>query len=174
MDPEASIRLSPNDVRRVIRALEVWYETGETISAHNAATRLLPPRYTSLKLGLNYEKREQLWARIDGRVEEMTRQGLVEEVRGLLRRGVPAHCTAMQAIGYKELVAAVQEDGDIAAALEEVKLRSRQYAKRQLTWFRRDRSIAWFLHGAQPDMGAVQRFAAEKLAQAGIFPAEGQ
>ena len=168
IDPESATRLHPMDTKRVIRALEVWYETGETISAHNAATRLLPPRYTALKLGLNYENRADLYARIDARVEEMAASGLADEVRALLESGVSSGCTAMQAIGYKELCAAVENGGDLTAALDEVKLRSRQYAKRQLTWFRRDRTTRWYRHGSQPDPEALRRFAAEKLAEAGI------
>ena len=168
IDPESATRLHPMDTKRVIRALEVWYETGETISAHNAATRLLPPRYTALKLGLNYENRADLYARIDARVEEMAASGLADEVRALLESGVSSSCTAMQAIGYKELCAAVEDGGDLTAALDEVKLRSRQYAKRQLTWFRRDRTTQWYRHGSQPDPEALRRFAAEKLAEAGI------
>ena len=168
IDPESATRLHPMDTKRVIRALEVWYETGETISAHNAATRLLPPRYTALKLGLNYEDRADLYARIDARVEEMAASGLADEVRALLESGVSSGCTAMQAIGYKELCAAVEDGGDLTAALDEVKLRSRQYAKRQLTWFRRDRTTQWYRHGSQPDLEALRRFAAEKLAEAGI------
>ena len=168
IDPESATRLHPMDTKRVIRALEVWYETGETISAHNAATRLLPPRYTALKLGLNYENRADLYARIDARVEEMAASGLADEVRALLESGVSSGCTAMQAIGYKELCAAVEDGGDLTAALDEVKLRSRQYAKRQLTWFRRDRTTQWYRHGSQPDPEALRRFAAEKLDEAGI------
>ena len=168
IDPESATRLHPMDTKRVIRALEVWYETGETISAHNAATRLLPPRYTALKIGLNYENRADLYARIDARVDEMAASGLAGEVRTLLDSGVSSGCTAMQAIGYKELCEAVEDGGDLTAALEEVKLRSRQYAKRQLTWFRRDRTTQWYRHGSQPDLEALRRFAAEKLAEAGI------
>ena len=168
IDPESATRLHPMDTKRVIRALEVWYETGETISAHNAATRLLPPRYTALKLGLNYENRADLYTRIDARVEEMAAAGLADEVRALLESGISSGCTAMQAIGYKELCAAVEDGGDLTAALDEVKLRSRQYAKRQLTWFRRDRTTQWYRHGSQPDPEALRRFAAEKLAEAGI------
>ena len=168
IDPEAALRLSPQDTKRVIRALEVWYETGTTISAHNAASRLLPPRYTALKLGLNFEDRSDLWRRIDLRVDEMARLGLVEEVRSLLDSGINPGCTAMQAIGYKEIARALQSGGDVTAALEEVKLRTRQYAKRQLTWFRRDRSTAWYLHGHEADLPALRRFAAEKLNASGI------
>ena len=170
IDPEAAIRLHPRDTKRVIRALEVYYETGTTISAHNAATRLLPPRYTALKLGLNFEDRADLYRRIDRRVDEMAEQGLADEVRALLDSGVSPGCTAMQAIGYKELAAAVTGGGDLHAALEQVKLRSRQYAKRQLTWFRRDRSIQWFRYaaGQQPDLAALRRFVTEKMTESGI------
>lgn len=168
VDPESATRLHPMDTKRVIRALEVWYETGETISAHNAATRLLPPRYTALKLGLNFENRADLWARIDKRVDEMAELGLAEEVEALLESGISPTCTAMQAIGYKEMAGAVRSGGDLTTALEEVKRRSRQYAKRQLTWFKRDKSTQWYKHGSQPDLAALQQFAAEKLAEAGI------
>ena len=98
----------------------------------------------------------------------MAASGLADEVRALLESGVSSGCTAMQAIGYKELCAAVEDGGDLTAALDEVKLRSRQYAKRQLTWFRRDRTTQWYRHGSQPDPEALRRFAAEKLAEAGI------
>ncbi len=168
VDPEAAIRIHPMDTKRVIRALEVWHETGCTISAHNAATRLLPPRYTALKLGLNFADRADLYRRIDRRVDEMARLGLAGEVRALLERGISPRCTAMQAIGYKELAAAVAGGGELEAALEQVKLRSRQYAKRQLTWFRRDRTIQWFLFGSEPDLEGLRRFATEKIMASGI------
>lgn len=169
VDPESATRLHPMDTKRVIRALEVWYETGETISAHNAATRLLPPRYTALKIGLNFENRSDLWARIDRRVDQMAELGLEDEVRTLLASGVPENCTAMQAIGYKELADAVSSGGDMAAALEEVKLRSRQYAKRQLTWFRRDRETCWYKYADGPDITALHQFAEQALGQTGII-----
>ena len=168
VDPEAAIRIHPMDTKRVIRVLEVWHETGCTISAHNAATRLLPPRYTALKLGLNFADRADLYRRIDRRVDEMARLGLAGEVRALLERGISPRCTAMQAIGYKELAAAVAGGGELEAALEQVKLRSRQYAKRQLTWFRRDRTIQWFLFGSEPDLEGLRRFATEKIMASGI------
>ena len=168
VDPEACGRIAKADTKRVLRALEVWHETGKTITAHNEATRSLPPRYTALKLGLNFEDRTDLWKRIDLRVDMMEELGLVEEVQGLLDRGVGMDCTAMQAIGYKEVARALQTGGSIHDALEEVKLRSRQYAKRQLTWFRRDKDTAWYLHGKTPDMAALRRFATEKIIEAGI------
>ena len=143
VDPETAARLHPNDHKRIVRALEVFRSTGRTISQHDRETRALPPRYDALTIGLTFRERADLWARIDRRVDQMARDGLEAEVRGLLSSGLPRTCTAMQAIGYKEFVAAV--DGQISwkEAEELVKLRSRQYAKRQLTWFRRREGTQW-------------------------------
>lgn len=151
IDPEAAARLHPNDEKRIIRALEVWYETGKTITAHNLETQALSPRYDALKLGLNFADRADLWARIDARVDEMMGAGLEAEVRALLAEGIPERCTAMQAIGYKEMAAALREGRSAAAAAGEIKLRSRQYAKRQLTWFRRDKAVQWMNWGKIPN-----------------------
>lgn len=144
VDPEAAGRLHPNDEKRIIRALEVFLSTGKTITRHNEESATIPPRYRPLMIGLDFEDREQLRRRIDLRVDEMMKRGLEEEVRDLLGSGVPAHCTAMQAIGYKEIVRAIREGRPAQEGAEEVKLRSRQYAKRQLTWFRRNSAIHWF------------------------------
>ena len=143
VDPDTAARLHPNDEKRIVRALEVFYTTGKTISQHNAETQTIPPRYDALTLTLAFERREDMWARIDRRVDVMMADGLVEEVRSLLDSGVPDQCTAMQAIGYKEMAAALRGDGDVSAAAGEIKLRSRQYAKRQLTWFRRNPAAKW-------------------------------
>ena len=96
-----------------------------------------------------------MWARIDRRVDVMMEQGLVAEVEALLASGVPEKCTAMQAIGYKEMAAALRGDGDTRRAAEEIKLRSRQYAKRQLTWFGRNDRAKRILWDAQPDFAAA-------------------
>ena len=158
VDPVAAARLHANDEKRIVRALEVFLTTGKTITQHNAETQALPPRYDALTLTLSFERREDMWRRIDRRVDIMMEQGLVEEVRQLLDSGVPDKCTAMQAIGYKELVHAVRLNGDIHAAAEEVKLRSRQYAKRQLTWFKRNTQAKPLIWGIEPDFsGALQR-----------------
>ena len=168
IDPEAAARLHPNDEKRILRALEVWYETGETISEHDRRTRDLPPRYDGVTLALTYRDRAALYARIDRRVDRMMAAGLAGEVRALLDRGVPPDCTAMQAIGYKELVPAILSGGDLSAAAEEIKLRSRQYAKRQLTWFRRDKSAHWLELDDPPDFSAVLRDSTEYLRQRGV------
>ena len=142
VDPEAALR-SQGNPRRIIRALEVYCETGQTITAHNLKTQAIPPRYSPLWLGLDFEDRAELYRRIDLRVDIMLETGLVEEIQSLLASGIPANSTAMQAIGYKEFVHALSGNGSIAAAADEVKKGSRRYAKRQLTWFRRNRDMHW-------------------------------
>ncbi len=168
IDPEAAARLHPNDEKRIIRALEVWYQTGKTITQHNLETQAIPPRYDALTIGLAFEQREDMWRRIDRRVDEMMSAGLVDEVRALLARGVPETCTAMQAIGYKEMVRAVLESGDVQGAAEEVKLRSRQYAKRQLTWFRRNQATRWYQWGSEPDFADALRASTKYMGEFGL------
>ena len=167
-DPETAGRLHPNDHKRIVRALEVFQQTGKTISQHNRETRALPLRYDALTLSLAFQRREDMWARIDRRVDEMMAAGLAEEVRALLDSGVPVRCTAMQAIGYKEMAAALRGGGDVCAAAEEIKLRSRQYAKRQLTWFRRTEGAKWLFWGPEPDFEAACRTSTKYLEEFGL------
>ena len=141
VDPESADRLK--DTRRILRALEVYYETGITITEHNRRTQAIPPRYTPLWLGLDFAQRSDLYRRIDLRVGLMLEMGLMEEIRDLLGSGIPAKCTAMQAIGYKEFVAALEGQCTIEEAADEVRKASRHYAKRQLTWLRRNKNIHW-------------------------------
>ena len=148
IDPDAAARLHLSDRKRIIRALEVYYETGQTITAHNLKTQAIPPRYTPLWLGLDFADRAELYRRIDLRVEIMLQQGLIEEIRQLLASGIPQKCTAMQAIGYKEFVTALDGQCTIEEAAEEVRKSSRHYAKRQLTWFRRNKNIHWLTRQA--------------------------
>ena len=143
IDPDAAARLHLSDRKRIIRALEVFYETGETITAHNIRTQAIPPRYTPLWLGLDFAHRAELYRRIDMRVDIMLQQGLMEEIRNLLASGIPEKCTAMQAIGYKEFLCALDGQCTIEEAADDVRKSSRHYAKRQLTWFRRNKNIHW-------------------------------
>ena len=168
VDPDSAARLHPNDEKRIFRALEVYQSTGKTITQHNLETQAIPPRYDALTLALAFERREDMWSRIDRRVDQMMDQGLVAEVQGLLDSGVPAKCTAMQAIGYKEMAAALLSHGDVSAGAEEVKLRSRQYAKRQLTWFRRNRAARWLLWGREPDFAAALQTSTEYMEEFGL------
>lgn len=168
VDPTRAARLHIGDEKRILRALEVWYETGETITAHDEATKDLPPRYEAVRLGVSFRERADLWERIGRRVDAMLTAGLEEEVRALLDRGLSPRCTAMQAIGYKELAAALAKDGDPAAAAEEIKLRSRQYAKRQLTWFRRTGGVRWILWDKEPDISAAAAEATKFASGSGL------
>ena len=143
IDPEAAARLHLSDRKRIIRALEVYLETGQTITEHNRKTQLIPPKYTPLWLGLDFADRAELYRRIDTRVDLMLEMGLISEIQDLLASGIPPKCTAMQAIGYKEFVSALHGEETIAQAAEEVKKSSRHYAKRQLTWFRRNPRLHW-------------------------------
>ena len=143
VDPDSAARLHLSDRKRILRALEVWLETGETITEHNRKTQAIPPRYTPLWLGLDFADRAELYHRIDLRVDIMLEMGLMEEIRELLASGIPAKFTAMQAIGYKEFVNALNGEETVEKAAEEVKKSSRHYAKRQLTWFRRNPAIHW-------------------------------
>ena len=167
-DPESAARLHPNDAKRVIRALEVFLTTGKTITQHNRETLALPPRYRALTLSLDFQRREDMWARIDRRVDQMMERGLEEEVRALLRSGVPKRCTAMQAIGYKELAAAVSGEGSLEEAAAQVKLRSRQYAKRQRTWFRRSEGAKGLLWGPEPNFADVLHRSTAYMEEFGI------
>ena len=168
VDPDSAARLHPNDEKRIVRALEVYQSTGKTITQHNLETRAIPPRYDALTLALAFEQREDMWSRIDRRVDQMMDQGLVDEVQGLLDSGVPAKCTAMQAIGYKEMAAALLSGGDVRAAAEEIQLRSRQYAKRQLTWFKRNKAARWLLWGREPDFAAALQTSTEYMEEFGL------
>ena len=143
IDPDAAARI--HDRKRLLRALEVYYETGETITSHNLRTQAIPPRYTPLWLGLDFADRQTLYERIDRRVDIMLQLGLVDEIRDLLNEGIPPKCTAMQAIGYKEFVHALAGNGTIEDAAAQVQQSSRRYAKRQLTWFRRNSNMRWLI-----------------------------
>ena len=149
VDPEAADRLHLSDRKRIIRAMEVYLETGETITAHNRRTQALPPRFSPVWLGLDFESRAELYSRIDRRVDAMLNAGLLEEIRALLRSGIPEKCTAMQAIGYKEFTDALDGRCTVEAAADQVRQSSRRYAKRQLTWFRRNERIHWLRRGPE-------------------------
>ena len=151
VDPEAAERIQ--DRKRLLRALEVYLETGETITEHNRRTQEQPPRFTPVWLALDDENRQTLYDRIDQRVTIMLQRGLIEEIQGLLSSGVPESATAMQAIGYKEFVGALEGKCTVQEAADQVRQSSRRYAKRQLTWFRRNKAVHWLIRqeGQGPD-----------------------
>ena len=168
VDPAAAERLHPADEKRILRALEVWLETGKTITAHNAETCDLPPRYDAVWIGLRFADREDMKALIDRRVDKMAEEGLVEEVRALLASGLPRDATSLQAIGYKEFLGVLEGTATVEEAVAEVKLRSRQYAKRQLTWLRRNGDIHWIEWEKERDFGRALQVSTEILTAAGV------
>ena len=167
-DPEAAERLHPADEKRILRALEVFLETGKTITQHNRETQALPPRYDALWVGLQFANREDMRRLIDRRVDQMAREGLSEEVRALLGRGLSKNATALQAIGYKEFLQVLEGSATEEEALAEVKLRSRQYAKRQLTWLRRNPAIHWIFWEKDRDFARALQVSTEILSAWGV------
>ena len=141
VDPVSADRLHPNDLRRVVRALEVYELTGERFSDQKPPDPEDVP-WQFLLFALDWP-RDVLYRRIDARVDVMMADGLLNEVCGLLDSGVPADAQAMQGIGYKELIPVIREGAPLDGAVELIKRRSRNYAKRQLTWFRADKRIHW-------------------------------
>lgn len=142
IDPETARRLHPNDFRRISRALEVYQLTGHTISSfqkQQGAERL----YHLAMIGLT-RSRPELYRRIELRVEQMFRSGLVEETRKILEMGYPPELKPFQSLGYKQAVGFLRGEYDLKKAIELTKQATRNYAKRQLTWFRRDGRINWF------------------------------
>lgn len=143
VDPASAARLHPKDHKRIVRALEVYEQTGVPMSVRDAASREGAPKHEAAWLGLFYSDRAQLYDRIDRRVDQMLTDGLIDEVQRLLESGVPETATAMQAIGYKEIAAALRGECTVAQATEAVKQGTRRYAKRQMTWLRRNPQIRW-------------------------------
>ena len=161
VDPETGDKLHMADRKRIIRALEVYLETGIPISEHNRRTQAVPPKFQASWLGLTFADRTQLYRRIDLRVELMLRQGLLKEIRDLLDRGVPRSCTAMQAIGYKEFLDALDGKCPLEEAVAQVQQSSRRYAKRQLTWFRRNPNMHWLIRDREEILPAARRIIQE-------------
>ena len=168
VDPERAEKLHPGDKKRIVRALEVFILTGKTITEHDRETKAIPPRWEAAKIALDFESRQTLYDRIDRRVDDMFARGLMDEVRSLLSSGVPDDCTAMQAIGYKEAVAALRGECSVEEARARIQQESRRYAKRQLTWFRRDKEIEWHRFGSEPDLSEALQHSTAFLRSRGI------
>ena len=151
-DPERAEKLHPADMRRIVRAIEIYRLTGKTITQHDAETRSLPPRYEAHRIALSFYDRADLYARIDRRVQQMVRDGLFDEVQRLLDEGLSPACTSMQAIGYKEAALALRGEISRQEAVALIQQNSRRYAKRQLTWFGRDPEAQWIRWGREPDL----------------------
>lgn len=141
-DPQAAEQIHANNVKRVIRALEFYKLTGKRISEHNKEERQKQPYYNSAYFVLN-DKRAHLYERIDKRVDKMLAQGLVEEVKKLKDLGCTSDMVSMQGLGYKELLAYLDGRCTLEEAVYVIKRDTRHFAKRQLTWFRREKDVIW-------------------------------
>lgn len=161
IDPETARRIHPNNVGRVIRAIEVMEVSGRSIREHEADSRREPCPYHVIELGLRYQDREKLYQRINQRVDKMVEMGLPEEVKTAREKGLTA--TAAQAIGCKELYGWLDGDETLAKALERLKQSTRRYAKRQLTWFGADKRVHWIESDALLNGKTVQDKAMEIL-----------
>ncbi|MDO4530897.1 MAG: tRNA (adenosine(37)-N6)-dimethylallyltransferase MiaA [Bacillota bacterium] len=142
IDPEYAANMHANNVKRVTRALEYHYLTGEKFSAHNAAQQEKDTPYDAAVIILNMD-REKLYERIELRIDQMLEQGLVEEVQGLLDRGYSPDLVSMQGIGYKEFIPYFNGESTLEEAVTQLKTNTRRFAKRQLTWFRRQIEGLW-------------------------------
>ena len=140
VDPESAESIHPNNVKRVIRALEYYHFTGEKFSVHNEVERQRESPYQFLYVVLNMD-REKLYRRIDQRVDQMLEEGLVKEVESLLAHGYGRNLVSMQGLGYKEIAAALSGECSLSDAVYQIKRDTRHFAKRQLTWFRREREV---------------------------------
>ncbi len=165
-DPELAAKLHPNNAGRVIRAIEVCESTGTPMSEHQRRSKEHPAPYETAWIGLCFSDRAALYERIDRRVEEMLRNGLIDEAKLLLEQGVTG--TAAQAIGYKELFPYLRGERTLGEAAEVLKRETRRYAKRQLTWFRRNENIRWYSVDAYPDAGALREAVFDDLRRKGF------
>ncbi|MBQ8216415.1 MAG: tRNA (adenosine(37)-N6)-dimethylallyltransferase MiaA [Oscillospiraceae bacterium] len=167
-DPERAAKLNAGDKRRIVRAIEIYMLSGKTATEHDIDSRSRPPRYDAAYMVLNFRERQRLYDRIDLRVDMMVKEGLFDEVRGLLDRGIDPNCTAMQAIGYKEAAMALRGEIGFDEAAELIKQGSRRYAKRQLTWFRRREDAFWINWEDEPDFELARQLSREFLNSKGI------
>ncbi len=142
LDPQSSEKIHINNTKRIIRALEYYKQTGKKISEHNLAEREKESPYKLLFYVLNMD-RELLYRRIDSRVDIMFEQGLEKEVRGLLERGYTKDMISMQGLGYKETIDAIYGEYSFEHCINIIKRDTRHFAKRQLTWFRREKNVIW-------------------------------
>ncbi len=154
VDPQSAAAVHPNNLRRVVRALEVYYSTDRPISDFHAEHAFADSPYNALKIGIT-RPRDQLYRAIDARVDEMVSRGLIEEVRSLAAR-YSTHLKPMCGLGYKEIAAFLRGDLPLEEAVRLIKRNTRHYAKRQMTWFRKDEGIRWFEpHEKKEVMAAV-------------------
>ncbi len=152
-DPESAERIHPNNLGRIIRAIEIYRTTGVTMTEQMKRSKQKPTPYNSCVIGLDFKDRQKLYDRINQRVDLMMDDGLLQEAKEVLAQ--PGSQTALQAIGYKELLPYFNGICTLDEAVEKIKQESRHYAKRQLTWFRRDEDINWIMVDDAPNFDTV-------------------
>lgn len=156
LDPEAAEKLHPSDARRIIRAFEIYEATGMTPTEHNRVSRENESPYSPIMIGINYKDREKLYERINLRVDKMVEAGLLEEARAAYKAQSGGTLRgAVQAIGHKELFPYFEGEEGLDESLERLKRSSRRYAKRQITWFSRDKRINWIWRDCEQDTVAA-------------------
>ncbi|MDP4180895.1 MAG: tRNA (adenosine(37)-N6)-dimethylallyltransferase MiaA [Bacillota bacterium] len=168
IDPVAAKRIHINDLKRIIRAIEVYEYSKKTISEHQEVSRKNPSKYRFYSYGLMMD-RERLYDRINKRVDLMFERGLIEEVKNLIKLGYDKNSVAMQAIGYKETLAYLKGDMTLEDALELIKRESRRYAKRQITWFKRTENINWIDLEIENDLNKITKNIKNNIATYGNF-----
>ena len=167
-DPQAAEHIHPNNVKKVVRALCFCHETGSRFSEHNDEQRLRESPYNYAYFVLNRD-RSELYRRINTRVDLMLQQGLVQEVKGLLDSGIRRDSLAMQGLGYKEIIRYLDGCLSLEEAAEEIRKGSRHFAKRQITWFKREKDVIWMNYEDHPDEKALLSSMMEILHKKGII-----
>ncbi|MEA4824859.1 MAG: tRNA (adenosine(37)-N6)-dimethylallyltransferase MiaA [Clostridiaceae bacterium] len=167
LDPAYARTVHPNNVRRVLRALEIIETEGITVTERLARAKARPERFDAVTIGLSPEPRELIWSRIDRRVGEMLERGLVGEARRLYAADLSQ--TARQAIGYKELFAYFDGERSLSEASDDIRLHTRQYAKRQLTWFRADSTVQWISYDVNVKFSLILQNARDICQSYGIM-----
>ncbi|HZT41813.1 MAG TPA: tRNA (adenosine(37)-N6)-dimethylallyltransferase MiaA [Chthonomonadaceae bacterium] len=167
VDPVTAARLHPNDAVRIVRALEVYQVTGQPISAYQQRDRASRPARPAYRIGLTLP-REELYARIDARVDQMIAEGLEDEVRRLLDQGYSPTLGPLRSLGYKEMIAYLCGESDRTTAIEKIKQETRRFAKRQLTWFRADPYLTWLDVSAQDSAAVAARLLAPLREQSAL------
>jgi tRNA dimethylallyltransferase len=155
VDPAAATRLSPRDTQRIVRGLEVYFATGRPMTEHLASHGFGEDRWSSVKIGLMVP-RPLLASRITSRVGEFLASGWEDEVRALLASGVPEEANAWKALGYRQILGLIRGTRNAAEARESIEKETRQYAKRQTTWFRKEPGVHWFEHSGEPSWTAIE------------------
>lgn len=168
VDPEAAAKIHENDIKRVIRALEVFKHTNKTMTYHNNLSRLMPPPYRYLVFGLKWD-REKLYGRIEKRVDLMFENGLLEEVKKLSTMGYDRKLIAMQGLGYKEIFCYLKGEATLNEAVNIVKRDTRRYAKRQITWFKRIEELNWLEIDEKTDIKDLVKNIKYHIASSGII-----